>query len=55
MKSEEEGRNESGVFASDDGIANDDDNDGESVDELYKQVQQKQEAKRAAKAGIYSR
>uniref|UniRef100_A0A1J3JPG3 Something about silencing protein 10 n=1 Tax=Noccaea caerulescens TaxID=107243 RepID=A0A1J3JPG3_NOCCA len=61
VKSEEEGRNESGVFASDDDIANDDDNDmdddndGESEDEFYKQVKRKQEAKRAAKAGIYSR
>ncbi|EOA26714.1 hypothetical protein CARUB_v10022797mg [Capsella rubella] len=64
VKSEEDGRNESGRFASDDdndhdGYNNDMvDNDGESEgseDEFYKQVKQKQEAKRAAKAEIYSR
>ncbi|CAA7050503.1 unnamed protein product [Microthlaspi erraticum] len=60
VKSEEGGKNESGVFASDEDIANDDDNDmdddndGEPEDELYKQVKRKREAKRAAKAGIYS-
>ncbi|XP_010517945.1 PREDICTED: something about silencing protein 10 isoform X1 [Camelina sativa] len=61
VKSEEDGRNGSGEFASDedndrDGFNNDMvDNDSESEDEFYKQVKQKQEAKRAAKAEIYSR
>ncbi|CAF2301277.1 hypothetical protein HID58_016508 [Brassica napus] len=41
VKSEEDGRNETEVF--------------ESEDEFYKQVKQKKEAKRAAKAEIYSR
>ncbi|CAE6047646.1 unnamed protein product [Arabidopsis arenosa] len=62
--SEGDDRNENGAFASDDdndidGGNNDMvDNDGESEgseDEFYKQVKQKQEAKRAAKAEIYSR
>ncbi|KFK37191.1 hypothetical protein AALP_AA4G225700 [Arabis alpina] len=59
VKSEEDDKNESEVFASSDD--NDDDvndmvdNDGESEDEFYKQVKQKKQAKRAAKAGIYSR
>ncbi|CAL9236787.1 unnamed protein product [Arabidopsis halleri] len=62
--SEGDGRNEYGAFASDDDNDNDGgnndmvDNDGESEgseDEFYKQVKQKQEAKRAAKAEIYSR
>ncbi|KAL1191204.1 Protein THALLO [Cardamine amara subsp. amara] len=59
VKSEEDGRNESGAFGSD---GDDDnymvDNDGESEgseDEFYKQEKLKQEAKRAAKAEIYSR
>lgn len=59
VKSEEDGRNESGAFASDDDNEDDKkdmvDNDGESEDEFYKQVKQKQQAKRAAKAEIYSR
>ncbi|KAG7574784.1 Sas10 C-terminal domain [Arabidopsis suecica] len=62
--SEGDGRNDNGAFASDDDNDNDGgnndmvDNDGESEgseDEFYKQVKQKQEAKRAAKAEIYSR
>ncbi|XP_020883636.1 something about silencing protein 10 isoform X2 [Arabidopsis lyrata subsp. lyrata] len=62
--SEGDGRNENGAFASDDDNDIDGgnnvmvDNDGESEgseDEFYKQVKQKQEAKRAAKAEIYSR
>lgn len=62
VKSEEDGRNENGAFASDDDNDNDGDNmvdnDGEpegSEDEFYKQVKLKQEAKRAAKAEIYTR
>ncbi|AEC10301.1 Sas10/U3 ribonucleoprotein (Utp) family protein [Arabidopsis thaliana] len=59
--SEGDGRNKNGAFASDDEDDNDGDNndmvdnDGESEDEFYKQVKQKQQAKRAAKAEIYSR
>ncbi|KAL0739958.1 hypothetical protein Bca4012_081471 [Brassica carinata] len=44
VKSEEDGRNETEVFESEG-----------SEDEFYKQVKQKKEAKRAAKAEIYSR
>ncbi|CAN6836199.1 unnamed protein product [Brassica oleracea] len=44
VKSEEDGRNETEVFESQG-----------SEDEFYKQVKQKKEAKRAAKAEIYSR
>ncbi|ESQ38991.1 hypothetical protein EUTSA_v10001371mg [Eutrema salsugineum] len=61
VKSEEDGRNESGAFATDDDddddidmVDNDDGSEG-SEDEFYKQVKQKQQAKRAAKAEIYSR
>ncbi|XP_022571734.2 something about silencing protein 10 isoform X2 [Brassica napus] len=63
VKSEEDGKNESEVFGSDD---NDKDGDGdndmvdsdsesEGEDEFYKQVKQNKQAKRAAKAEIYSR
>ncbi|KAF8086058.1 hypothetical protein N665_0636s0030 [Sinapis alba] len=65
VKSEEDGKNESEVFASDEDNDKDgDDNymvdsDGESAegseDEFYKQVKQNKQAKRAAKAEIYSR
>ncbi|XP_018472607.1 protein THALLO isoform X1 [Raphanus sativus] len=64
VKSEEDGKNESEVFASDDDNDKDEDGDNNMVDsdgdsegedEFYKQVKQNKQAKRAAKAGIYSR
>ncbi|CAH2060658.1 unnamed protein product [Thlaspi arvense] len=64
VNSEEDGKNESGTFASEDDDNDDDDidmvdNDGESEegseDEFYKQVKQTHQAKRSAKAEIYSR
>lgn len=63
VKSEEDGKNESEVFASDDDNGKDDDGDNDMVDsesegsedEFYKQVKQNKQAKRAAKAEIYSR
>ncbi|KAJ0239810.1 Uncharacterized protein HA466_0225350 [Hirschfeldia incana] len=64
VKSEEDGKNESEVFASDDDSDKDDDGDNDMVDsdgesegedEFYKQVKQNKQAKRAAKAEIYSR
>lgn len=57
VKSEEDGKNESEAFASDDNNDDDNDmvdNDGESEDEFYKHVKQNQQSKRAAKAEIYS-
>lgn len=64
VKSEEDGKNESEVFGSDDDNDKDDDGDNDMVDsdgesegedEFYKQVKQNKQAKRAAKAEIYSR
>lgn len=64
MKSEEDGKNESEVFGSDDDNDKDEDGDNDMVDsdsesegedEFYKQVKQNKQAKRAAKAEIYSR
>ncbi|CAH8383806.1 unnamed protein product [Eruca vesicaria subsp. sativa] len=64
VKSEEDGKNESEVFASDEDNDKDEDGDDDMVDsdgesegedEFYKQVKQNKQAKRAAKAEIYSR
>ncbi|RID70174.1 hypothetical protein BRARA_C02216 [Brassica rapa] len=64
VKSEEDGKNESEVFGSDDDNDKDEDDDNDMVDsdsesegedEFYKQVKQNKQAKRAAKAEIYSR